>query len=375
MIANMRSIRAAITVFWITGITSCAFSQTKTVSREVMKRVYEEVKTPYKYGLIMVPPDPSLKFDCPTVWRKGKSWHMTYIVYDGRGYETWLAESKDLLNWEHKGKILSFSDTADWDNNQKAGYNALQDFKWGGSYKLRKYDGKYWMSYFGGNTRGYERGLLSIGMAYTEKDPTVVHEWRRLEAPVLKSTDPDARWYDNSVMYKSSVIWDKTKKTGHPFVMYYNARGDSVNPGRGAERIAMAVSDDMIHWKRYGAEPLINHHVGISGDAVIQKIGDVYVMFYFGAFWKDRKSSAFNRFACSYDLVTWTEWDGEDLIKPSEPYDELFAHKSFVVKHRGVVYHFYCAVNENHDRGIAVAASKDMGRSGKVFNSKLENEQ
>ena len=59
----------------------------------------------------------------------------------------------------------------------------------------------------------------------------------------------------------------------------------------------------------------------------------------------------------------WTEWEGEDLIAPSEPYDDLFAHKSCVIKHDGIVYHFYCAVNKNHDRGIALATSKDLGKS------------
>ena len=292
---------------------------------------------------------------------------MTYLIFDGRGYETWLAKSSDLLNWEHLGKIMSFSDSTMWDYNQKAGYIALQDFTWGGSYTLQKFDGRYWMSYFGGNKRGYEAGLLSIGMAYTKKDPTTVHEWQRLGKPVLMATDDDVRWWENSTMYKSSVIWDKEKMTGYPFVMYYNARGDSLKPARGAERIGMAVSNDMVTWKRLGVSPVVNHHKGISGDAYIQKIGNVWVMFYFGAFWKP---GAFNRFACSYDLVHWTDWTGDDLIAPSEPYDDLFAHKSFVVKHKGIVYHFYCAVNKNEDRGIAVATSVDLGKSKLEFNSK-----
>lgn len=58
-----------------------------------------------------------------------------------------------------------------------------------------------------------------------------------------------------------------------------------------------------------------------------------------------------------YGLVHLTDWEGEDLIAPTEPYDELFAHKSFVVKQNDVVYHFYCAVNKQEDRGIAVATS------------------
>jgi predicted GH43/DUF377 family glycosyl hydrolase len=359
---------AVITTFFCFA-TPYAQSGQNNIPDDVMGRIYGEIKTPHKYGLVLVPSDPSKKMDCPSVFRKGNKWYMTYLIYDGRGYETWLAESDDLLNWKHKGKIMSFSDSTDWDYNQKAGYIALQDHTWDGSYAWQKYDKKYWMSYFGGSKKGYEAGLLSIGIAFTSKDPSAVHQWKRIDKPVLMSTDPDVRWWENSTMYKSSVIWDKTKLTGHPFVMYYNARGDSLNPGRGAERIGMAVSDDMTHWKRFNNDPVINHHKGISGDAYLQKIDDVWVMFYFGAFWKG-KSSAFNRFACSYDLVHWTDWQGEDLIAPSEPFDERFAHKSFVVKHEGVVYHFYCAVNKKDDRGIAVATSVDKGKSVLHFNSK-----
>ena len=342
----------------------------REVNEEVLREIYEEVKTPYKYGLVMVPHSDDLKLDCPSIFKDGDFWYMVYIIYGGRGYETWLAESLDLLNWETKGRLMSFSDTTDWDVNQKAGYTALQEFAWEGDYKWQPYEEKYWMSYIGGDTQGYEAGLLSIGLAYTDKPPTEVHEWERLEAPVLMSTDEDANWWENDVMYKSSIIWDKEELLGYPFVMYYNARGDSINPKRGAERIGLAVSDNMIDWQRYQEEPLINHHKGISGDAVIQQIDDWYVMFYFGAFWPDREDAqAFNRFAVSYDLLNWKEWEGEDLIRPSEPYDERFAHKSFVLKHEGVVYHFYCAVNDQDQRGIAVATSKDLGKSELSFAS------
>lgn len=356
------------------GIFSACSSGNKKreITDEVMQEIYEEIKTPHKYGLVMVPPHDSLKMDCPSVFKKGGKWYMTYLMYDGRGYETWLAESDDLLHWQEKGKIMSFSDTTDWDVNQKAGYIALQDYEWGGSYAWEKYDGKYWMSYFGGDSRGYEAGILSIGMAYTGESPEKVHEWKRLDKPVLTPKDEDVSWWDNSTMYKNSVIRDVNKETGHSFIMYYNARGDSINPARGAERIGMAVSDDMKHWERFGKDPVINHHKGISGDAYIQRINDVWVMFYFGAFWKE---GAFNRFAVSNDLIHWKDWEGEDLISSSEDYDEVFAHKSFVVKHDGVVYHFYCAVNKKDQRGIAVATSKDMGQSDLHFIKQEDEEE
>jgi predicted GH43/DUF377 family glycosyl hydrolase len=122
----------------------------------------------------------------------------------------------------------------------------------------------------------------------------------------------------------------------------------------------MAVSRDMVHWQRYGTESVIANgqaqQRGISGDPQIVKIGDVWVMFYFGAFWEPK---AFDTFAASYDLVHWSKWTGPHLIDPSEPYDQTFAHKPWVVKWNGVVYHYYCAVG-NKGRVIAVATSRNL---------------
>ena len=336
--------------------TGTTFAQTGAVvvTATKMQQVYDEIKTPYKYGLVLTLAEDNKMVDSPSIFRHGEAWYMTYIVYDGRGYETWITQSRDLLHWTTLGRIMSFTvDT--WDANQKAGYIALQDYTWGGSYQVEKYRGKYWMSYLGGASEGYEAGILGIGMAYSD-DLTEVKEWQRLQRPVMLPGDDDARWYDDATIFKSTVIHDRTRTLGHPFVMYYNAKSKAANS---AERIAIAVSDDMEQWKRYGDKPVIDHQTGISGDAFITRMDDIWVMFYFGAFWKP---GAFDRFACSYDLVNWTDWDGDDLISPSEPYDDRYAHKPFVIKHNGIVYHFYCAVDKENNRGIAVATSKDLGK-------------
>lgn len=340
------------------------------VPQDVMQNIYNEVKTPFKYGLVVTPENDKKKIDCPSVFRKGNAWFMTYIQFDGRGYETWIAKSNDLLHWKTLGRIMSFSDTTDWDNNQKAGYISLQNTKWGGNYQLEKFQNKYWMSYIGGKDYGYEAGPLAIGIANTTTNPAKLHEWNRLSKPVLTATDADVRWWENRKLYKSTIIRDKSKSLGSEFIMYYNANGDSSGnkpKWRWFERIGMAVSDDMVTWKRYHADPVMEHGQGITGDPVLQKINDVWVMFYFGAFWTGREKETFNRFACSYDLVNWTDWKGDDLIKPSEEYDAKYAHKSYVVKWKGVVYHFYCAVDKKDHRGIAVATSVDKGKSNLAF--------
>ena len=162
-------------------IISCLFITLDLLAQNsvvdsTMKRIYDEIKTPYKYGLIVVPADNSKKIDCPSVFRKGNTWYMTYIQFDGRGYETWLSESKDLLHWKSLGRIMSFSDTTQWDTNQKAGYIGLQDPTWGGSYALQSFNHKYWLSYFGGKDRGYEETMEAIRSAFNRPGRGIIRK-------------------------------------------------------------------------------------------------------------------------------------------------------------------------------------------------------
>ena len=93
---------------------------------------------------------------------------------------------------------------------------------------------------------------------------------------------------------------------------------------------------------------------------MVRRIGDAYVMFFFGWNWGVKPDDhAFDTFAASKDLVRWTRWTGPKLVEPSEPWDAKHAHKPWVIRHDGVVYHFYCAVG-NRGRAIALATSKPL---------------
>jgi predicted GH43/DUF377 family glycosyl hydrolase len=320
----------------------------RPVTEETMKEVYREVQTPYKYGVVLEGEDGN-PVDCPGVFRYGSKWYMTYICMNKTGYETHLAVSDDLLKWTPVGKILEFREGT-WDSKQAAGYPALEDPDWKGSHQLIQFDKKYWLSYIGGSLEGYETDPLSIGIAWTS-DPSVPGPWSRLDGPVLTSSQPDSRYWEKLTLYKSNILYDKSQSLGFPFVMFYNAKSQS-----GYERIGMAVSNNLRNWQRYGNDPVIDNGSGISGDPQVVKLGDLWVMFYFGAFWKPK---AFDTFACSYDLVHWTRWEGPNLVEPSVPWDQEYAHKPWVIYNNGVVYHFYCAVG-NRGRVIGLATSVDM---------------
>jgi predicted GH43/DUF377 family glycosyl hydrolase len=261
-----------------------------------------------------------------------------------------LAVSDDLVKWEPLGAILPRGENGAWDQCQAAGGPALCDTTWGGGSSLERFGGSYWMSYLGGALPGYETPPLSTSLAHTHH-PDKPEAWSRIGKPTLTPGDADARPFERRTIYKTQIVRDPASRLGCPFVMFYNASDEAC-----VERIGMAVSDDMLNWRRFGDAPVIDNGSGISGDPQLVRIGDLWVMFYFGAFWRP---NAFDTFACSSDLVNWTKWDGPDLVAPSEPWDREFAHKPWVLEHDGIVYHFYCAVGDQ-GRTIALATSEPV---------------
>ncbi|MBR4259850.1 MAG: glycosylase [Kiritimatiellae bacterium] len=328
------------------------------ISDSEMRAVYEEVKTPFKAGLALRPEEGEM-LDNPMVFRHGDSWYMMFIRFDGKGYETHLAKSSDLLSWTRLGRIFSRGPKGAWDSSQADGWPTLLDSRWEGSNTLSKFDGRYWMMYLGGSADGYETDPLSTGVAWTD-DPTSLREWTRYEGnPVMSPSDCDARDFERKTIYKHFTVEDGSRSLGGRFVNFYNAKQN----GAWHEAIGMAVSDDMLHWRRVGDGPVVDNGTPdqecITGDPMVRRIGDKWVMFYFGLSWKDGVKGAFDTFACSRDFRTWKKWDGEPLVRPSEAFDSEHAHKPWVIKHDGVVYHWYCAVSPGM-RGIALATSRPI---------------
>jgi len=56
----------------------------EAVTQEEMARVYREVATPHKVGVILRPEE-GMMVDNPTVFRWGDGWRMLYIQYDKVG--------------------------------------------------------------------------------------------------------------------------------------------------------------------------------------------------------------------------------------------------------------------------------------------------
>ena len=329
----------------------------KMISYAKMKEVYELLKTPVRLGPV-IREENGVWCDCPSIFRRDGVWYMMYVaissVDSDRGYETFIASSEDLVNWKKLGRVLTRTKKG-WDGNQVDGGLALINNEFGGDYALNSYDGRYWCSYIGGELPGYEPDPLNIGYANTD-DPTVAKEWVRLEKPILTTADGDVRDFENRTIYRTYIFEDQSRTLGHRFLMYYNGKAKE----HGKEQIGMCVSDDFYNWKRYLDRPVVSNidipGSCISGDPQIIKMDDIWVMAYFR--FDSSSGSAYDTFACSEDLVNWTRWHGEPILKPGSGYDNVYAHKPYIVYSGGRVYHFYCACNTAGERFIALAVSE-----------------
>ena len=151
------------------------------------------------------------------------------------------------------------------------------------------------------------------------------------------------------------MFQDKLGVTGYKYVNAYNGKAPN-----DTERIFLAVSNDAEHWERYGDRPIIDHFTEnenekICGDPQIILIDDIYVMFFFHYI---KGEGAYNTFAASRDLVNWSIWQGEPLVKPEFEWENVHAHKTWFVRKEGINYHFYCAVDDKKERFIALAVSE-----------------
>ncbi len=328
----------------------------REVSDETMQDVYQRIKTPYKYGAILKYDDEMC--DSPFIFRYRDKWYMNFVKIDKdtktSGYEEHLCQSDDLLHWEYMFPVFTRSLDGSWNSRQIGGVAAFVENDLYGQYRIQDLDGYYYFCGYGGNLDGYETDPLYMGLARTD-DIFQPSHYRWFD-PILRPNDPDGRVGERLTHYRSHMFIDEAKTTGYSYVNAYNAKD-----GDHRESIYLAVSNDGIHWERYGDKYVIyddteDKSIRINGDAQILKYGDLYIMIYFVL----QNGITYDTFACSYDLQHWKKWTGKRLIESEYDWEDLYAHKPYVLVENGVVYHYYCACNKKGERFIALATSKPL---------------
>lgn len=312
--------------------------------------------TPIKYGKPVLEPSgiegsfDKDAVDCPTLFRHNGAFYMMYIGFDGTGYQTGLARSDDLFNWEKLGCILKRGSNSGWDRIGQAGTWILRGSDLYGEYKPLRIDGRYVLFYHSYPETGYESGPAKIGIAFTE-DENLMH-WQCAPEPVFSYGD--RHQWDGGGLYKCCVICHDGV-----YYMYYNAKNAA--GGMWTEQIGLATSRDLLRWERHPENPLLKVTPG-AWDSVFVSDPHVeydsrrkqWVMFYYGFNGK----AAMDGVALSKDMIHFEKYP-EPVIRTGtgDEIDALYAHKPSVIYHDGALYHFYCACG-GKSRCITVACSR-----------------
>jgi len=315
------------------------------------------ITTPYKLGRYVLTASgdegsfDKVSVDCPFVFRHQGVYSMTFVAFDGVGYQTGLASSPDLVNWKKEGCILKRDPSS-----ATLKYNVAMNWilRENGLYspgELVLEDGYYWGAYHAYPNAGLEQGAAVIGLCRS-KD---LRNWI-VDSPCLRPED-GAPW-ERGGLYKPCLLHHQNR-----YYLFYNAKNHTESGWR--EQTGVAISQDRKRWTRYSGNPVIaNGPAGspdekFASDPCVLQDGRQWVLFYYGL---DARGVARDLAATSPDLLHATKCPKILIdVGPPGSIDSAYAHKPSVMASRGDLYHFYCAVSSDSGRevrGIAVARSR-----------------
>jgi len=295
------------------------------------------------------------KTDVPTVFQLpgDEKWYMSFIGYDGQGYQSFVAESDDLIHWTNMRLAMGYGPEGSFDyGGVVLGAFLYENYNIKAPRTLKKHKGKY-VSLYGSYPRqgGYELRPGYEGVASSRDGFT----WERAkDEPILSVHQPDCGAWEKDCIYMPWLV-----EQGGKYYNFYNAANGHT------EQLGLALSDDILEWQRYGQNPVIPNgpegscNEGFSSDGKVFWDKDHWVMFFFGV---DR-AGAHIMAAFSRDLHHWTV-DPDPLYKSGgnpSGLDKEYAHKISLVWNPGnkTYYMFYNAVG-NKGRGIGLITSKPL---------------
>ena len=269
--------------------------------------------------------------DIPFVFAHNNRYYMLYTGFDGKSYQSALAVSNDLLNWEHKGIILKrLENSKRWDRiGAAATWMIKESDNLYDTPRLKKIDGKYWLVYHSYPGTGYEEGPAEIGLAWTD-DEELLH-WNRLEQPVLSWKD--GQEWERGGLYKACII-----RHNDTWYMFYNAKNTE---RRWIEQTGVAISENLLNWKRYDKNPVLKVTPGrwdgrFVSDPYVVKDGDLWLNFYFGY----DNGHAQEGLALSKIFLDWQKVD-EPILRHGKP-GELM--RAMPIKHRSSTIMEHCII-------------------------------
>jgi predicted GH43/DUF377 family glycosyl hydrolase len=315
-----------------------------------------DLQTPYKLNRLVVAASKDkdsfdAQFaDAPFVFRHGRLFYLTYIGFDGQGYQTGLASSADLIHWKKEGLIIRRNPTSAVTRYNVALTWILRENSVFSPGRLKKVRGRYLGAYHAYPRPGLEEGPAVIGLCWSSD----LFHWQ-LEEPCLRAEDGEP--WERGGLYKACLF-----EHLNTYYLMYNAKN---RHGDWHEQSGFASSLDLKHWVRSPGNPLLRNgppgsaDERFASDPCVLRYNGQWAIFYYGL---DERGVARDLLALSPDLRQAVKCNGYLVdVGPPGSVDSTYAHKPTVVFDRGVLYHFYCAVSPEHGRGIGLATSRPVG--------------
>lgn len=337
------------------------------VTASIDARTVSAWSEPYRnwhyYPDLVIPAIPEIRgfegvrmTDVPTVFqiRGEDTWYMTFIGFDGQGYQSFIAESQDLVHWGNMRLAMGYGPEGTFDHGGVVlGAYLYEDYGIQSPRILKQKEGCYY-SLYGAYPRqgGYELRPGYEGVAKSEDGIS----WRRArDEPILSVFQDGCKEWEQDCIYQPWLIEHQGT-----YYNFYNAARGSI------EQVGMAHSSDLLTWERHEHNPVIpigpkgSYNEKFSSDAKVFWDRDHWVSFFFGV----GNGGAHVMMAVSRDLYHWTV-DPEPLYKSGgnpSGIDEKYAHKISLVwnPEDESYYMFYCAVDKNDHRGIGLISSKPV---------------
>jgi len=293
--------------------------------------------------------------DCPCVYQlpgQPGRWYMSFIAFNGQGYNSFVAESDDLIHWGTPRLAMGFGPENEFDNGGcVVGAYLYESYDVKAPRILKKLDGKFWTLY-GCYPRqgGYELRPGYEGVAVSDDGLA----WRRAKDTwILSVHERDRGEWEQDCIYQPWLV----EHNGLYYNFYNAANG-------GIEQSGVAFSNDLLNWVRYPLNPVVRVRPGgwdeqFASDPKVFRDGDHWVMLYFGV----GKGGAHIMAAFSRDLIHWVA-DPEPLYRAGgHPggLDSQYAHKISLVHNpaNDTLYLYYCATGAR-GRCIGLLTSRPM---------------
>ena len=346
----------------LAAVRAAGATATHEIDRETLDKWFAPYRGWHYQPEHVIPSGPNIpghdKFhstDAPCVYQlpgQPDKWFMSFIAFNGQGYNSFVVESTNLVQWTNPRLAMGFGKQGEFDfGGCVVGAYLYESYDIKAPRLLKQRDGKFWTLYgCYPKQGGYEMRPGYEGVACSDDGLT----WQRAKStPILAIQDPDCGVWERDCIYQPWLLEYEGK-----FYDFYNAaRG-------GIEQSGVAFSSDLLNWKRHADNPVIRNRKGgyderFASDPKVFRDGDHWTMIYFGV----GGGGAHIMAAFSRDLLHWTAHP-EPLYKAGgnpSGLDRQYAHKISLVYNleNETFYLYYCACG-NKGRGIGLITSKPI---------------